>query len=638
MMRSLYGFLVAAFLVGVAQISLIEDCSASTVYYEPEQDIATMQAITNPGTVLHAIVYNYYSTGGRIGGGGNFDYTTANLTDGGCNDFPSNTGVGTWVRQVRTGPYDVRNCGATPDGSTDNTSMFQAAIDYLNSVGGGVAVFSAGSSYYNFTNAIIVKSGVTLRGLGNPSLHFTGQTSMPYIQLIGSNIGVQDTDIYWQGGMTAAIGNTPSTGSSVAVSNIDISGLHLDLTGATGYTAIAFGQDAAAGPAVLNDLHIHGNFINNVNYGVLLGSSLTGSNAEIIGNTIINTHGDPIAINTAAGFINTTISGNVLGSGPPTAGGGFGISFRTGGFATVTGNILQSCTRECIHIENLTHDISIVGNTFNQTTLDHDCFKFTDTTGLYVSRVVISGNTCNAPTGSTALALELGEPQTEITFTDNRLSNWGSGATSTSPAYAMKPSAGETIANNVFTGGNQYAIAIHMIASASSVIQPATPLIHDNQFDSYGTIYETGEGGEFGKTILTGTLPTSLGNSINSGPLTIDSITSSGTQSVSSGANTITVMPAPVKFLGQFDILAFNKSTPATHVNASTYHIYDGTTDIIPQSANAGNPTFHYSSNSSLTGLTTTFTSTNTQFTFTSPSSISNLEWVATLSGKIVVN
>lgn len=58
--------------------------------------------------------------------------------------------------------------GAIGDGTTDNRASIQAAIDYLNSIGGGFVVFPPG--IYRFNNNINLKSGVGFFGIGGKLL------------------------------------------------------------------------------------------------------------------------------------------------------------------------------------------------------------------------------------------------------------------------------------------------------------------------------------------------------------------------------------------------------------------------------------------------------------------------------------
>ncbi len=57
----------------------------------------------------------------------------------------------------------VLDCGATPDGKTDNTAVFQQALDDLGQAGGGTLVVPRGQYY--FKGHLNVPGGVTIEGM-----------------------------------------------------------------------------------------------------------------------------------------------------------------------------------------------------------------------------------------------------------------------------------------------------------------------------------------------------------------------------------------------------------------------------------------------------------------------------------------
>lgn len=69
--------------------------------------------------------------------------------------------------------YDVMSFGAKNDGTTLNTNIIQAAIDYINENGGGRLVFDSGiyitGTFYLKSNVILhLQKNAELRGSGNP--------------------------------------------------------------------------------------------------------------------------------------------------------------------------------------------------------------------------------------------------------------------------------------------------------------------------------------------------------------------------------------------------------------------------------------------------------------------------------------
>ena len=70
----------------------------------------------------------------------------------------------TWLNKNRW-RVDAEDFGATGDGSTDDVAAIQAAIDHVNSVGGGEVRFEAAE--YSISDAVVLKTGVRLVGKGS---------------------------------------------------------------------------------------------------------------------------------------------------------------------------------------------------------------------------------------------------------------------------------------------------------------------------------------------------------------------------------------------------------------------------------------------------------------------------------------
>lgn len=81
--------------------------------------------------------------------------------------------------------FDVIAYGATGNGTTDDTTSLQAAINAANAAGGGVVFMPTGN--YKITSALTIYTGITLRGAGRES-SFISQSSTTAKGIIGTDI------------------------------------------------------------------------------------------------------------------------------------------------------------------------------------------------------------------------------------------------------------------------------------------------------------------------------------------------------------------------------------------------------------------------------------------------------------------
>jgi len=111
---------------------------------------------------------------------------------------------GKWINQTAAGKgcYNVCAYGARGDGTTDDTTAIQNAIDAAAAAGGGVVVFPYPTNYYRVTGKITLPSRITLLGLGNrPLIYNDGDTAEPIFEAAGtsssrkSNIRIENLSI-----------------------------------------------------------------------------------------------------------------------------------------------------------------------------------------------------------------------------------------------------------------------------------------------------------------------------------------------------------------------------------------------------------------------------------------------------------
>jgi len=114
----------------------------------------------------------------------------------------------------------VKDFGAVGDGLVNDAPAIQAALDYVNSLGGGVVYVPASSAFYNLNAALQIGSNTTLSGdgMGASKLKWT---SLPPTPAPGDGDPV---------GTRRAIVNKNLSLSGTANSNISIQSLKIDLS------------------------------------------------------------------------------------------------------------------------------------------------------------------------------------------------------------------------------------------------------------------------------------------------------------------------------------------------------------------------------------------------------------------------
>ena len=117
----------------------------------------------------------------------------------------------------------VKMFGAVGDGTTDDSTAFQDAIDYLTAKGGGVIrVPKTDGASYVLSNPVTIKDKVILVGEGDGSVLFRG-ANMPagdgVIIIDGVDAGVQDLKI--DGNVTTSVNLLYGAGTSTVLFNND---------------------------------------------------------------------------------------------------------------------------------------------------------------------------------------------------------------------------------------------------------------------------------------------------------------------------------------------------------------------------------------------------------------------------------
>ena len=125
--------------------------------------ISALKALT--GGDFDMVDVGGHTTAGD-GGGGLFRWDGSDTTtdDNGVYIQPDAGGTGRWIRQLDKREVDVRYFGAAGDGTGDDATAIQAAIDYAEATGNTAVLLSG---YHNVGSTInITADGIVLRGLG----------------------------------------------------------------------------------------------------------------------------------------------------------------------------------------------------------------------------------------------------------------------------------------------------------------------------------------------------------------------------------------------------------------------------------------------------------------------------------------
>src|SRR3990172_5053667 len=131
--------------------------------------------------------------------------TTGNLTLRGGLDFNALYGI-TGLRSINTAIFSVRGYGAVGDGTTDDASAFQTAINDASAAGGGIILVEPTTASYKIgsTLSLVSKKHITFLGVrGSPgnsggSTLSMGTTSTPMFDC-GSTISTRAQNITWNG-------------------------------------------------------------------------------------------------------------------------------------------------------------------------------------------------------------------------------------------------------------------------------------------------------------------------------------------------------------------------------------------------------------------------------------------------------
>lgn len=169
------------------------------------------------GTLFNS---NFYTM--DIGQEGSWYYDASDTTSADNTGTILVTSDGKRVKRIINGFVDVKWFGALGDNSTSDVSAIQAAINYMNVIGGGDVILKASTGNYVLNNKITLKENVNLVGKGGIIKRtFNSDVSPSCIEALGNNI-IQD--LTYNGNATAISGGSPLATKDITVlgSNVKI--------------------------------------------------------------------------------------------------------------------------------------------------------------------------------------------------------------------------------------------------------------------------------------------------------------------------------------------------------------------------------------------------------------------------------
>ena len=402
--------------------------------------------------------------------------------------------------------FDVRDYDAVGDGTTDDTTEIQAAIDAANTAGGGTVVFPPTATNYQISSALTLKTKVSLLGIGNPTIQLADSSDAIMVQDGGTIV----TDMKIEGIIFDGNGSNQtrdtnksmfrSTVSSkrITIQNcqfnnassyavwfnsvpVDVKiskcrfynckeggvstyyGIRISVTDCTfdntdstleGEAALISIGSPGASP-VGSDVVIANNILNckAEDTQAFTGIAFGGANATIEGNTIDGNDGTKVCgINVAGGSTTSlavTITGNSIRN---TNGGARGaIEISCDGNLVISGNNFTDIVNGIMVLHTDLDHLTISNNTFQNYSGTGIALRPAAGGGRTISEVIISGNNFFNGTGTIS-------EQSAILFThtlDNISVIGNMFKTSTRYGIEVGSSAAITgliIANNIFSG------------------------------------------------------------------------------------------------------------------------------------------------------------------------------------------
>ena len=450
----------------------------------------------------------------------------------------------------------VKDFGAVGDGVTDDTAAIQAAITAVNAAGGGTVFVPHTADSYILASRLYVSANVKLQGENKSFLKCTNASSGGDIGISGSNVELNDLKIQIAGSQCVFL-------SASSVSNITVDNCWLYDTAHTGIMFQANVTD-------VSNIRLKNNIISGGTYGILFNSSLTGSGAQITGNTMYDNK--CIELNVTSGsWTDTIISGNTLdSSGSNGSSDAFAIGIAKGKRVVVSNNNIVDSYLEAIHIEDDSQYVVIEGNTINTTAVTKEGILILQVSGGTSANHIVEGNTIKCTgtaSGNTGILCvnDANGSAKNVSITGNTIVNFETGI-----------SLGNGLSHNSAVNNTVVGATVTGISA-----REFTGITDNNTFDSCTKIYAATNGGVVGFANCINTMPTTLATNTNYS-LTIGGLRlrGSGAHAASGAAGYLNILPlgSSSRFNGKCRALLYDNAT-GTNTHVTETMSWDGSTD-----------------------------------------------------------
>lgn len=308
---------------------------------------AAAAIIPPPVRTVGVTLLGYYAA--QDGGGGAYRYSLTEPAHAG--KFQSVDGA--WWELAET-VVRPEMFGARANGVTDDTTAINNALEF------GPTVLTDQSVYFTATGVVITRDSTSLTGQGtllmssSNTSSYSVTTGIAVVTVLSAD-GVVISDIIVDSANVA-------TGRGISAADFD----GLTIRNVAGKNT---GQMFIRAGGLVKSLVVEDCRNPFKGYGILINDPAAGSSGFVAtGNIFRGTssgQSDGIEVNAPTnGFNDVVVTGNIVsGMWGNALNAGIGIGFAKVQNAVISGNVISDCENDGIHIEDLSENITIVGNT-----------------------------------------------------------------------------------------------------------------------------------------------------------------------------------------------------------------------------------------------------------------------------------